>query len=131
MNIIVGYIPTPEGLAALDYAMANAKATGATLTVVNTGNDGDYADPVFAQAKDLDALDAQLAAAGIEHEVRQPTSGASAAAVILGAAAELDADLIVIGIRRRSPVGKILTGSTAQEVLLDADCPVVSVKPRA
>lgn len=129
MNIVVGYIPTREGLAALDYAIAQATKTGSTLTVVNTGNNGNYADPVFAQAADLDSLDAQLSESGIEHEVRQPTSGASAAAVILGAAAELDADMIVIGIRRRSPVGKIITGSTAQEVLLEADCPVVSVKP--
>lgn len=129
MNIVVGYIPTPEGLAAVEYAIAQAKATGAKLTVVNTGNNGNYADPSFAQAQDMDALDAQLGAASIQHEVRQPTTGESAAEVIIGTATELAADLIVIGIRRRSPVGKILTGSTAQEVLLEADCPVVSVKP--
>lgn len=131
MNIVTGYIPTPEGVAAVDYAIAQARATGATLTVVNTGKDGDYSSPVFASGQDLDALTTQLDAEGVAHRVVQPTDGSPAAASILAAAAETAADLIVIGIRRRSPVGKLITGSTAQAVLLGADCPVVAVKPRA
>ena len=129
MNIVTGYIPTPEGVAAVDYAIEQARTSGSTLTVVNTGKDGDYSDPVFATGQDIDALDAQLTAAGIEHEIRRPTDGNPAAASILAAAEQVGADLIVIGIRRRSPVGKLITGSTAQAVLLGADCPVVAVKP--
>ena len=131
MNIVTGYIPTPEGVAAVDYAIAQAKASGATLTVVNTGKDGDYSSPVFASGQDLDALAAQLDAEGVAHQIVQPTDGNPAAASILAAAVEADADLIVIGIRRRSPVGKLISGSTAQAVLLGADCPVVAVKPRS
>ena len=130
MNIVTGYIPTPEGVAAVDYAIAQAKTFGARLTVVNTGKDGDYSDPVFASGQDLDALAAQLEREGVEHQIVQPTDGNPAAASILAAASEADADLIVIGIRRRSPVGKLITGSTAQAVLLGADCPVVAVKPQ-
>lgn len=130
MNIVTGYIPTPEGIAAVDHAIAQAKAFGAHLTVVNTGKDGNYADPVFASGQDLDALTAQLRAEEIEHDVLQPTDGSTAAASILGAAEQVDADLVVIGIRRRSPVGKLITGSTAQAVLLGAECPVVAVKPK-
>ena len=44
-------------------------------------------------------------------------------------ATEESADLVVIGIRRRSPVGKLFLGSTSQQVLLDAPCPVLAVKP--
>ena len=129
MTIVVGYLPTPEGSAAVDNAMTRANESGARLVVVNTGRNGDYSHPNFATSQDLDALDAELTDAGIDHEIRQPTSGRPAAEEILRAAAELAAELIVIGIRRRSPVGKAVTGSTAQAVLLDATCPVLAVKP--
>jgi nucleotide-binding universal stress UspA family protein len=128
-RIVVGYIPTPEGSAALDAAIDLARRTGAHLTVVNTGRDGNYADPSFATAQDMDAIDLQLANQDIGHDVRQPTTGSSAAEAILTCVEEVDADLVVIGVRRRSPVGKLLTGSTAQQVLLDAPCPVLAVKP--
>jgi len=130
-TIVAGYLPTPEGNAALEAAKTWALASGSRLIVVNTGRHGDYSHPNFASARDIDAIEAELAESGIDHEVQQPTDGRSAGDAILGTAASSSADLIVIGMRRRSPVGKLITGSTAQQVLLDAACPVLSVKPRA
>jgi nucleotide-binding universal stress UspA family protein len=126
--IVVGYLPTPEGTAAYEQAKQLAQAASARLVVVNTGRNGDYSHPNFASAQDIDAIDAELTAAEVEHEVTQPTDGRPAAEAILGAAITHDADLVVIGLRRRSPVGKLITGSTAQHVLLDASCPVLTVK---
>ena len=127
-TILVGYIPAPEGIAALNQAVSLAKLLDAQVAVLNTGRNGNYADPVFAEEQDIDAVSAQLDEAGIAHSIRRPVDDTSAADALLGAAEELKADLIVIGIRRRSPVGKLVTGSTAQTVLLEADCPVLAVK---
>ena len=130
-TIVVGYLPTPEGSAAVDHAIAEATLTSSRLVVVNTGHYGDFSHPNFASAQDIDALDEQLTGSGLEHEIRRSVESTSAAEAILLAAAETSADLIVIGVRRRSPVGKLFAGSTAQHVLLDADCPVLAVKPGA
>ena len=73
-------------------------------------------------------MEAQLADSGVEHEVRQLVRGFEPAEDLIGIAETADADLIVIGLRRRSPVGKLILGSNAQRILLDAQCPVLAVK---
>jgi nucleotide-binding universal stress UspA family protein len=132
MKILVGYTPAPEGVAAFDFAVAHAKLTDAHLTVLNTGKNGDYSDPVFATSEDIDALDAELGTSGLQYEIRRPNDGLSATDSILGIAEETGADLLVIGLRKRSAVGKLITGSTAQAVLLNSPVPVVCVpaKPK-
>ena len=129
-TIVVGYLPTAEGAAALDHAKQWAVTNSARLLMVNTGRNGDYSHPSFATAQDVDAINAEMTEAGLDHEVIQATDGQSAAEAILSTAQAESADLIVIGLRRRTPVGKLLTGSTAQHVLLDAPCPVLTVKVR-
>ncbi len=127
-TILVGYTPTPQGTAALAAATERAVSRHAHLVVLNTGNAGDYADPVFASEADIDAVGAELTRRGVEHTVVRPNDDLTAAESIVEHAASLGAELIVIGLRRRSPIGKLITGSTAQSVLLDADCPVLAVK---
>ena len=129
--IVVGYIPSPEGIAAFERAKEEALLRSEPLIVVNTGQDGNYASPLFASPEDIDAIQAELNAAGISHEMLQPTTGLTAAEEILRVANDQQAGLIVIGLRRRSPVGKLLLGSTAQQVLLDAPCAVLAVKAKA
>jgi nucleotide-binding universal stress UspA family protein len=131
MTIVVGYIPTPEGLAAVEHALSLATMSGERLVVVNSGNHGSDADRHFADAADLDALEERLTSIGIEHEIRQPLLAQSPAHEILKTATEVSADLVVIGLRRRSPLGKLFLGSSSQQVLLEAPCPVLAVKASA
>ncbi|MCQ9164462.1 universal stress protein [Arthrobacter sp. STN4] len=130
MPVIVGYVPTPVGEAALERGIHEASLRGERLVIVNaSAGDAAEGDPAIATAAAVARVAGQLENAGIGHEIRQPQRAGSPADELLRIAAEDEASLIVIGLRRRSPVGKILFGSTAQEVLLNADCPVVAVKP--
>jgi hypothetical protein len=83
MKILVGYIPAAEGVAAFDFAVEQAKLTGAHLTVLNTGKNGDYSDPVYASSADIDAVEADLGKSGLEFEIRRPNDGLSATDSIL------------------------------------------------
>ena len=58
----------------------------------------------------------------------QPVRGNDAAAEVLEAAEENNAEMIVIGLRRRTPVGKLIMGACRSSILLEADCPVLAVK---
>lgn len=127
--IVVGYVPTPEGRAALRLAAEEATLKRVRLVVVSSQRGG--REPVGSTAQPAAVLDEvadELTAAGVPHEVRQLVRGGDAAEDLISIAAEVSADLIVIGLRRRSPVGKLVLGSNAQRILLDAPCPVLAVK---
>jgi nucleotide-binding universal stress UspA family protein len=129
-TIVVGYVPKPEGKAALRRAAEEAKLRSSRLVVVNShrgGREFDRDDAIESEAQ-LQDVKAELEAHGVEHEVRQLVRGMDPAEDLVNVSAEVDAELIVIGLRRRSPVGKLILGSNAQRVLLDAPCPVLAVK---
>lgn len=130
-TVVVGYVPKPEGEAALTAAIAEAKLRSSTLVVVNSHRGGDSFDGEKAARIDseMDAVKAKLEASGVEFEIRQLVRGFEPAEDLIGLAESSDAELIVIGLRRRTPVGKLILGSNAQRILLDARCPVLAVKP--
>lgn len=127
-TIVVGWTPTPQGEAALSAALTEAGRRDAALHVVNASSAEAYVDHGLAGPDQLDDLRRRLREAGVDHHVEQQVGRMDPAEEILDAASRLAADLLVIGLRRRTPVGKLLMGSTAQRVLLQADCPVLAVK---
>ena len=127
-GIVVAWAPNEYGAAALEAGLVEARRRGTSVVLVN-GTKGDrLVDDRFASDGQLGSLEKQLVEAGVPHEVRQ-TMGDDIAEQVLSVAEEIGAELVVIGLRRRSPVGKLIMGSTSQRVLLGAHCPVLAVKP--
>jgi nucleotide-binding universal stress UspA family protein len=130
MAILVGYVPRAEGRAALRRGAEEARLRRAKLVVINSNRGGrDLDDKEAAQhEQELAEVRAELDKEGIEHEVRQLVRGNEPADDLIAVAEEIGADFIVIGLRRRTPVGKLIMGSNAQRILLEAPCPVLAVK---
>ncbi|MCU1430939.1 MAG: Universal stress protein [Actinotalea sp.] len=129
MSVVVGYVATPEGTAALAAAVEQARTRGVQLIVVLSERGHRFGGDTVGLEAHADEVTRVLEATGLPFEVRQTTRGRDVAEDIIGAAVGDDAQLIVIGLRRRSPVGKLILGSNAQRILLDAPCPVLAVKP--
>lgn len=128
MTVLLAYIPTAEGEAALHAALAEAGRRKTDVVVINVTRPAEPDGEGHSEEQELDAVAAQFEKAGIGVTVRQLPSGVQAAEAVLAAAAELSPELVVLGLRRRSAIGKLIIGSTAQRILLGVDCPVLAVK---
>jgi nucleotide-binding universal stress UspA family protein len=127
MTIVVGWVPKPEGDAALERAVYEAKLRGEDLVVLNTSSGASYTDPSYASDEQLAAVQERLLAAGIDFDVRHSVQGKEPATEVIRTAEEVGASLVVIGLRHRTAVGKFLLGSSAQQILLGAGRPVLAV----
>ena len=128
MTVVVGYIPDQYGEAALAAGIEEAGARGTDLVVVNATKGDALVDRRYVGEAGLAELEERLAGSGVPHEVRQ-AMGTDVAEEMLRVAGETEAEVLVIGLRHRTPVGKMIMGSVAQQVLLDAPCWVLAVKP--
>ena len=130
MKILVGYDGTSSAKEALNLAKSQAKAFGASVEVVTSMQKG-----TESERKDIEQAERGLEFArslfedgGIECSTHLLIRGLSAGEDLVEFANENQIDQIVVGVKRRSKVGKLLLGSTAQYVILQAQCPVVTVK---
>jgi nucleotide-binding universal stress UspA family protein len=132
MKIVVGYVMTDESKAALDWAISLAERGDTHIVVTHSIRGGGSMEAeqeeVLAYRKELDAIEQRLTDAGIPHTTRRLIRGLTPAEDLAQVVTEEKADLLAIGIREQSRVGKLLMGSDGQEILLTAPCPVVAVK---
>ncbi|HSJ29098.1 MAG TPA: universal stress protein [Acidimicrobiia bacterium] len=130
MSIVVGYIDTPEGNAALDRSIAEAKLRGERLVVLHSarGGAGQTAEEALANAEAIDAVEEKLQAEGVEYSAHDYVRGNTPAQDIMAAVRDHHGTLIVIGIRTRSSTGKLLLGSNTLDILHDTTVPVLCVK---
>ncbi|MCL2831333.1 MAG: universal stress protein [Betaproteobacteria bacterium] len=128
MTILVAYVPRPEGQAALEKGIEIAIRQNENLVVINAGPGGHHEDPNVANGDEAEQVEGRLAALPIRAEFRQFVRGKSTIEEIEELVEKLQVSMLVIGLRRRSRVGKLLLGSTAQEILINTSCPVLAVK---
>jgi nucleotide-binding universal stress UspA family protein len=128
MTILVAYAPRPEGRAALEKGIEIAARRGERLLVVNAISGGNQDDPSLADVSEVEAVEKRLAASGVDAVFKQFVRGKSAVAEILDLAESPEVSLVIVGLRKRSPVGKLIMGSVSRDILLSVPCPVLAVK---
>ena len=130
MKILVGYDGTNSAKEALNLAKSHAKMFDATVDVVTSmekGTEGQR-EQIDQAERGLEWAKSLFEENGIACNTHLLIRGLAPGEDIVEFAEENKIDEIIIGVRRRSKVSKLLLGSTAQYVILQATCPVVSVK---
>ena len=130
MKVMVCYDGSAAAIKALEIAAGRATASGATILLVTSVTGGaDIPREEFQKKEDaLKQIRRRLQQGGVVCETTLSVRGMEPGEDLVAFARENDVDEIMIGVRRKSKVGKLLFGSTAQYVILEAHCPVVTVK---
>lgn len=129
MTIVIGYVPTPVGDAALDAGLAEAAAHGDDVVILNSPRRRSTVDGDLINETAAADLVARASEAGVTATVDHADHGDDLVETFRTVVERTSARMVVIGLRRRSPVGKLVTGSDAQRLLLDLDVPILAVKP--
>ena len=129
MKIVVGYKESQISKAILDVAVQHAKAFDATVYIVSSleGGTGQKIEEIDVANGELRYAEEVLKKAGIETATHLLIRSLSPGEDIVEFAHDKGADEIIVGVNMKSKVGKFILGSTAQHVILNAHCPVVSI----
>ncbi len=130
MKILLGYKGNSEGKDIMDIAVKHAKAFDGEIAIVTSlfGGDKTKNSDLLEAEKKLEEAKAYFEDFGVKSEKHLLVRGFEAGEDIVKFAMENSIDEIIIGARSRSKVGKLIFGSVAQVVILEAHCPVLTVK---
>ena len=130
MKLLVGYDGSNSAKAALALAVEHAKAFNAAIDVVSSMETGtnEETEKIRLNENNLKEIETQLKAKGIDVQTHLLIRGMRAGEDLINYAKDNGANGIYIGVKRRSKVGKLLFGSNATYIILNAPCPVTTVR---
>jgi nucleotide-binding universal stress UspA family protein len=130
MKILLGYDGSQESRNALAEVIKLGRVLSADVCVFTSVEGGQHAVREIYEGFEsaLSSAKKAIADAGVPCEGKLSALGLEPGEEMIQFAREIEADLIVIGVKKRSRVNKLMFGSNAQFVILEADCPVLSVK---
>jgi nucleotide-binding universal stress UspA family protein len=130
MRIVVGYDGSNSAKEALRVTRKHAEAFGAAVDVVTSMVKGteQEQESIEDAERGLEWAKTIFEENGIACKTHLLIRGMAPGEDLVEFARDNNSDLLVVGVKRRSKVGKLLMGSTAQFVVLQAPCPVMTVK---
>ncbi|MCU0590472.1 MAG: universal stress protein [Desulfobacterales bacterium] len=130
MKILVGYDGSNSAKEALKLARKHARAFNGSVDVITSMEKGteQQQQAIEEAERGLEWAKTMFTEKGLDCRTHLLIRGLAPGEDILDFARENSVDEIIVGVKRRSKVGKLLMGSTAQYVILQASCPVVTVK---
>ena len=130
MKILVGYDGSKESREALKLARKHAEVFEGKVIVITSllGHTETSPEEYRDAQENLSEVEQYFQGSGIELETHIVVVGKTPGEDIVEHAEKHGIDEIIIGIRKRSPLGKLITGSNARYVILHAPCPVLTVK---
>lgn len=130
MKILLGYKEGRIGKDTMDIAAKHAKAFDGEVLIVTSlvGGDKTEKDEIDKAEANFEGIKKFFDDAGVKNETHLLVRGLETGEDIVKFAKEKNVDMIIIGVKNRSKVGKLIFGSTAQVVILEAPCPVLSIK---
>jgi nucleotide-binding universal stress UspA family protein len=130
MTIVIGYVPNARGEAAFEHGLNEAVARGDDVIILNSPRRGSTVDKHLLDERAADQLVVRARQRGVTaHLDHTDHDGHDLVSTFQALVDRTDARLVVIGLRRRSPVGKLVMGSQAQRLLLELEVPVLAAKP--
>ncbi|WP_431870479.1 universal stress protein [Nocardiopsis eucommiae] len=127
MTVVLAHAPADSAEAAFEAAVRQAALQQWELVIANAVSNDAPADTHAVDGAALRDLAERARGEGVRARPVHLTDS-DAAAALRDLTEDVEANLLIIGVRRRSAVGKLLMGSTAQRLILEARCPILAVK---
>ena len=128
MTVLIAYLPTDEGAAALRVGLAEAALHGQSAVVLNSPKRGSAEAVARISGDAIEDIEAAAQGHGVAVTIVHPDADDDIVETLNALVAEHSASVIVIGLRKRSAIGKFILGSQAHRILLEAEVPVLTVK---